>query len=178
MEQLTAKIWMELLDVKKISRYDHFFDLGGHSLLAFSLASQLEEKLNLSIPVGLIFEFPILQKYCASLEKITAELLPPVIPVERNQPIPLSFGQERLWHRLPAEFNNYRVSYQRVFLGNLDTGALKKSILELVRRHEILRTIFPCKNGKPYQHILPPESIDLKWIDLTELSEEKTGRGK
>jgi amino acid adenylation domain-containing protein len=46
-EQLLARIWMETLNVPRVSVYDNFFDLGGHSLLATQMVAKLEQELGL-----------------------------------------------------------------------------------------------------------------------------------
>ncbi|HEU5218074.1 MAG TPA: condensation domain-containing protein, partial [Gemmatimonadales bacterium] len=52
--------------------------------------------------------------------------------------------------------------------GSLDRSALRKALTELVRRHEILRTIFPIRSGEPVQHVLPPFDVALPELDLRE----------
>jgi hypothetical protein len=46
--------------------------------------------------------------------------------------------------------------------GNLDTEALEKSLNEIVRRHEVLRTVFPTENGTPIQRIRPAAPVRLQ----------------
>lgn len=48
-EQALAKLWMELLQQKKINRHDNFFDLGGNSLLGLMAVNAIQETLNYQI---------------------------------------------------------------------------------------------------------------------------------
>jgi amino acid adenylation domain-containing protein len=56
-EELIADIWRVVLDAKAVGRDDNFFDIGGTSVLLASVRSQLQQKLNRTIPVTWMFEF-------------------------------------------------------------------------------------------------------------------------
>jgi amino acid adenylation domain-containing protein len=43
-EALLAELWCDVLDLERVSVYDHFFDLGGHSMLTISVIARFEEK--------------------------------------------------------------------------------------------------------------------------------------
>jgi hypothetical protein len=55
--------------------------------------------------------------------------------------------------------------------GRLQAPALRRSLSEILRRHEVLRTCFPARDGDPSQEILSPEPIPLLVVDLGELAE-------
>ncbi|MGH9894745.1 MAG: condensation domain-containing protein, partial [bacterium] len=58
-----------------------------------------------------------------------------------------------------------RSSFLRL-TGRLDTAALERSLNEIVRRHEVLRTTFPSVDGRPYQLISPALTVALPIVDL------------
>ncbi|HEX8149371.1 MAG TPA: SDR family NAD(P)-dependent oxidoreductase, partial [Pyrinomonadaceae bacterium] len=58
-ERTIIEIWKELLGFTEIGIYDNFLELGGHSLLAIQLISRLRETFNVEIPVGTLFEAPV-----------------------------------------------------------------------------------------------------------------------
>ncbi|HEX6289381.1 MAG TPA: amino acid adenylation domain-containing protein, partial [Herpetosiphonaceae bacterium] len=102
---------------------------------------------------------------------------PTIQPVDRAQPLPLSFAQERLW--FIDQWEPGRATYnlpQVVRLrGLLDSDALRDSLSEVVRRHEVLRTTFapaasngsdPTQQGRPVQIIHPPSIVALPCHDL------------
>ncbi|MCP4593051.1 MAG: condensation protein, partial [bacterium] len=74
--------------------------------------------------------------------------------------LPLSFGQERLWFiaELEPESGVYNTFYALRFRGELAVPALDASFLDVVGRHESLRTTFAAPDGKPIQvvHAAPP----------------------
>ena len=92
------------------------------------------------------------------------------IPKRENLRLPpLSFAQQRLWFLDQLEPGKSLYNIPRIvrISGALNVTAIKRSLDEIVRRHESLRTIFAVSNGKPSQLILSKESADLSIIDLT-----------
>ncbi|WP_153788945.1 amino acid adenylation domain-containing protein [Pseudomonas sp. EMN2] len=56
LEQTLAQIWQEALQLEQVGVHDNFFALGGHSLLATRIRSQVQERLNLDLPLRVFFE--------------------------------------------------------------------------------------------------------------------------
>ena len=96
------------------------------------------------------------------------EVPPTIPPRDQAQPIPLSFAQQRLWFLDQFEpgkaFYNITVAYR--LQGLLQATALEKSLNDMVRRHEVLRTAFTATQGQPLQTILPAAAFPWQWIDL------------
>ncbi|MDN6380045.1 MAG: amino acid adenylation domain-containing protein, partial [Brevibacterium aurantiacum] len=78
----------------------------------------------------------------------------------RPHAIPLSFGQARMHflNQLDTRASDYTISLAARFEGDLDPDILAQALNEVITRHEILRTIYPTIDGRPVQHILPPEA--------------------
>jgi len=57
--------------------------------------------------------------------------------------------------------------------GPLEPTVLARTIDEIVRRHEVLRSIFPERNGEPIQLVLPPQPLALRVTNLTDLPESE-----
>lgn len=97
---------------------------------------------------------------------------PPIAPLPRDAALPLSFAQQRLWlldQLMPgSSLNNI---FQAVRLqGLLSVAALRQTLNEIARRHEVLRTTFPARiDGRPIQSIAPPSGLALPLIDLSGL---------
>ena len=95
-------------------------------------------------------------------------------PIPRHGNLPLSFGQKRLWfvEQLNSgnPIHNLCAAYR--LQGELKIDILAKSIQEITRRHEVLRTTFPAIKEEPIQLISPNVTIKLETIDLTEISKE------
>jgi hypothetical protein len=101
----------------------------------------------------------------------------PVTPVDRKNrnTFPLSFAQERLWFICQLDPGNfaYNIIFAAGLEGKLDKKVLERSINEIIRRHEILRTVFIFDKEKPVQVILDELTLPLEMIDLGDLSRER-----
>ncbi|MDG4786446.1 amino acid adenylation domain-containing protein [Micromonospora sp. WMMD1102] len=100
--------------------------------------------------------------------------------VDRNGPLPLSFGQQQMWFlsRLDPGSWEYLVPLALRLRGTLDAAALRRALTGLVGRHEILRTRYALADGEPVQVIDPAGPVELAVTDLTELPEaEREARG-
>jgi amino acid adenylation domain-containing protein len=176
-EELVAGIWAEVLDLERVGVNDNFFDLGGHSLLATQVTTRVRESLKVDVPLRALFESSNLFEFAKYVEaemfSAKAPQAPPVVPVPRNGTAPLSFSQERLWFldQLQPDSAAYNVLIGLELSGSLDVPALERSIQEIVRRHETLRTSFSMVNGQLVQVIAGEIELEICRRDLSEMSE-------
>ena len=107
------------------------------------------------------------------LRRAGLPVLPPVVRVDRDRPLPLSFAQERLWFidRLEGGSAPYNIPDALRLTGALDVDALERSLGEIVRRHESLRTVFAEVDGGAVQVIAPFAGFALPVDDLSGLDE-------
>lgn len=65
-------LWLEVLPntPASVSKSDSFFDLGGHSILATRMIFALRKKLNVEIPLGVIFKIPTLEGFAKEVDKV------------------------------------------------------------------------------------------------------------
>jgi amino acid adenylation domain-containing protein len=180
-EEVVAGIWAEVLRLERVGVEESFFDLGGHSLLATQLVSRIRELFGVELPVRALFEGPTVAELAARVEEMRrADLpvLPPLVPVERTGPLPLSFAQERLWFidRMEPESAVYNVPVALRLVGALDRAALERALGEIVRRHESLRTVFAEAGGSPVQVIAPFRGFALPAEELPEPGEAAARR--
>jgi amino acid adenylation domain-containing protein len=112
----------------------------------------------------------LLERYLksAGLDLTSAVIIPQ--PRDTNK-FPLSFAQERIWFMDQLEPNRpiYNLPDTHYFKGPLDLDALQRTLTEIVRRHESLRTTFQTVDGEPMQVIAPPQPLSLHVIDLSDL---------
>jgi amino acid adenylation domain-containing protein len=96
-----------------------------------------------------------------------------IIPIERDGDLPVSFAQARQWFfdRLEGASATYNIPVALQLFGTLKIPVLEMAIIEIIRRHEILRTHFELVNDAPIQVINPHIAIDLPVIDLQQLLE-------
>ncbi|AEI67904.1 non-ribosomal peptide synthetase [Corallococcus macrosporus] len=96
----------------------------------------------------------------------------PGIPrVSREQPLPLSFPQRRLWFLDQFEPGTpaYNIPEFVRLTGPLHVPSLERALNEVIRRHEVLRTTFVAEDGEPRQRILPALTLSLGVLDLSYL---------
>lgn len=101
--------------------------------------------------------------------------LPPIKTVPRTDEIPLSFFQEIIYERLVrGGFNNTSYNLFRVLemSGALDVAALERTLNEIIRRHEILRTTLHDEGGRWVQKVTADRSLRLPVNDLSRVPEE------
>jgi hypothetical protein len=125
--------------------------------------------------VRAVFEAPAVASLAAEIESLrtagAALERPPLVRVDRQGPLPLSFAQERLWFldRLQPGTALYNVPLAVRLTGRLDVAALAGALTRIVRRHEALRTTFDAAAGAPRQVIAPAEPVAQPVVDLSGL---------
>src|SRR5690242_3602716 len=84
---------------------------------------------------------------------------------------PLSFAQQRLWflHLLDPHTAAYNMPFALRLSGQLNIPALERTLNEIVRRHEVLRTTFDALDGEPVQLIAATRQLELPLTDLSDL---------
>ncbi|HKE19752.1 MAG TPA: amino acid adenylation domain-containing protein [Kofleriaceae bacterium] len=113
----------------------------------------------------------------ASLDQVLGELaadparalsgLPSDGPADLVEPapprtFPLTHAQERLWFLETLAPGTTANHLQRIYRleGELDRGALERSLAALARRHDALRTVFRDVDSSPRQLVLPGPAIE------------------
>ena len=131
----------------------------------------------MEVPVRRIFEQPTIAGLAAGIEQArllgTGVILPPIERVPRDTEIPVSFAQQRLWFidQLMPGSPLYNVPTALAIAGPLDPEALQRSLGEILRRHESLRTTFTSHDGLPFQVISQEVELNLPVIDLSHIEE-------
>ncbi len=178
-EQAIAKVWQEILKIEQIGIHDNFFELGGNSLIATQVMSRLPQILALDLPLSLLFELPTIGELSERIDTILeasgdalGSSLTPIHAVSRDQPLPLSFAQQRLWliDQITAHNAVYNVPLAYRLTGDLDIKIFSQSLNAIAQRHESLRTAFTVVDQQPVQSFVGNLEIDLPIIDLRSLT--------
>ncbi len=101
-------------------------------------------------------------------EKTPGTLISSITPRSGQTLPPQSFAQQRLWFldQLSPGNTAYNLHIALHLTGPLNLSALERSLNEIVRRHEILRTTFSTDQGLPVQKIAPPSSVPIARFDV------------
>ncbi len=94
----------------------------------------------------------------------------PQVTDARPTTIPLSLAQRRLWAMMESNPAGSAHSISLAFRlgGDLDRSALVTALRDVADRHEILRTVFPSKDGRPHQRVLAGVTPDVTQVPCTE----------
>ncbi len=172
-----TKIWEELLGVEKIGLNDNFFELGGHSLSATRLVSMMRKELVVEVSIRDVFAHATIGELSTHLSGLSSSnLLPSIVKQEKDNYIPLSFSQERLWFLDQLQGSvEYHIPVVLRLKGSLDVNILEQSLKKIVERHEILRTVVYSKEGFGYQKVKKSENwkLKVKEVHSNNISEEE-----
>jgi amino acid adenylation domain-containing protein len=174
-EEVVAGIWADVLRLERVGVEESFFDLGGHSLLATRMVSRVRGSLGVELPLRAVFEAPTVAGLAARVDGLLREGAglegPPLVPVPRDRPLPLSFAQQRLWFldRLDPGSPAYNMPFPLRLAGALDVAVLRQAIARVVRRHEALRVVFEDGEEGPVQVVRPAAPVPLPAADLAGL---------
>jgi len=160
-EGVLAQVWADVLQVERVGRQDHFFELGGHSLLAMRMVSQVRQRLGVDLQLGDLFANAELAAVAQVLAQAGRSTLPDILPASRDQDLPLSFAQQRLWFLALMEGANtaYNIPIGLRLRGQLHVDALQRALARIVARHETLRSRFAQQGDDAQVLILPAEDV-------------------
>lgn len=181
LEKALAGVWAEVLHLEKVGIHDDFFALGGDSLMAAQLLTSLSQKLNREVDLSRFFDGPTVAEVARGIKRHDGasearRFASRIVPLPRpNRRAPASIAQERLWHLHQAlpDLPFFNVVKALRVTSPLDPALLERSINEIVRRHEILRTTFAIERGQCVQVIAPHLVLALAFHDLKRLSRSK-----
>ncbi|MCK3851422.1 amino acid adenylation domain-containing protein, partial [Pseudomonas sp. W2Jun17] len=172
LQQQVAAIWADILGAEHVGLNQHFFELGGHSLLAMQVVSRIRQTLSLEVPLKAVFEHPRLEAFVTALQAQDSPMptAPPLLPAGREQPLPLSYAQERQWFlwQLEPQSAAYHIPSALRLKGQLDLGALQHSFDSLLARHESLRTHIRQDHDGAVQVIEPQVALPITQTDVDE----------
>ncbi|MGA9567228.1 MAG: amino acid adenylation domain-containing protein, partial [Candidatus Korobacteraceae bacterium] len=178
-EEFLADVWASLLRVERPGIHDNFFALGGHSLMAAQVIARVRQTLGVELPLRAMFDAPTIAEFA---ERIAAErrartgvVVPPMTGVPRESEMPLSFAQQRLWFidQLEPGSPLYNLASMYRMRGALNVSALKRTVNEIVRRHESLRTTFHNVDGYPVARISQELTLSLPIAEVTGATPEQ-----
>ncbi|WP_339440775.1 non-ribosomal peptide synthetase [Pseudomonas proteolytica] len=177
LEQQIAGIWRTVLGLPRIGLRDDFFALGGHSLLATQIISRTRQACDVELPLRTLFEASELGDFAEQVRLIQASgqrnQQTAIGKVDRSQPVPLSYSQQRMWFLWQMEPDSpaYNVGGMARLRGVLDVGRFEAALQALIMRHETLRTTFPSLDGVARQKVAAQSSVRMSWQDFSGLTE-------
>ena len=171
LEDALAHIFVEVLQLERISARANFFEAGGHSLLATQVVSRVRQRLGIEAPVRAVFEAPSVRELARHLAGVRQEEGSAIQPYARTGAEPLSFAQERLWFHdryYGGRDTIYNLADVFRLTGSLDVERLSSALQSLAVRHETLRTAICDVDGSPVQVIGNAAPVAFEVEDINE----------
>jgi amino acid adenylation domain-containing protein len=171
LETRLAAIWQELLGISGLGIHDDFFELGGDSLKALTTIARIHRAFHTRVPLTEFFTHSTIKQLAGYIQDHAEKSQFHGIPlVEEKEYHPLSSSQKRLYilQQLDKESLAYNLPDVFRLEGEIDGNRLENTFIQLIRRHEILRTSFPVINGQPFQRVHSTVPFFLRYLDIGE----------
>ncbi|MEU1209622.1 amino acid adenylation domain-containing protein [Nocardia sp. NPDC005825] len=161
-ERLIAETFADVLHIDALGIDDSFFALGADSLVATRVAARLGAALDTEIPVRLLFDTATTAELATRIEQEAGSerrSRPPLIAAPRPDLVPLAPAQQRMWffNQYDTGSGAYNMPIALRLRGELNVEALRLALIDVLTRHESLRTRYPDHDGVLIQVV---ESVD------------------
>ncbi|NKY51767.1 non-ribosomal peptide synthetase [Nocardia vermiculata] len=163
-ERHLAALVVEVLDCDTVGVEDNFFDLGGNSLSAARAVARINAAFGSGLTIRDLFESPTVAQLAARVGEHTVDQASPkLVAGPRPHQLPLSLAQQRLWilNRFAEHAGAYNMPLAVELTGPLEVEMLRAALVDVLERHESLRTTFPDSPTGPVQVIHPAADIPL-----------------
>jgi amino acid adenylation domain-containing protein len=180
-ERQLIAIWRDVLGHDDIGTDEHFLALGGNSLHAVQVMARIQDVFGVALPLRRLFEAATIAEIARHIDRARGAgtaARPAAAPIQRHETTrehPLSYAQQRMWlmQELAPESRAYHLAGAMELWGALDGEALRRAFLDVMARHDILRTRFPTRDeGTPVAVV--EDRVDAPWelVDISTLADQ------
>jgi amino acid adenylation domain-containing protein len=166
-EKQLQGIWSDIFKQSDIGIEDDFFALGGDSISAIRFMSILRNKMNRHLKMKAFKLNATIKGVLAVSERDEISALTSLVPTKDQTEFLLSNQQMVAWymHKNQPESKAYLAEAATHFKGEFSIQALSASINQIIKRHDIYRSVFVEKDDLVIQKVLPHFELDLKRIN-------------
>lgn len=166
-EEMLVEIWAQILNINKraIGITDNFFFLEGNSIQVLQLLSKILETFNLRLPLEAFLKQPTIVGCIEYFKKEKTGQENRLVAAPMQDDYTLSYGQARIFRECNGRTDtNFNMPNVIEIDGHIDPVFLESVFVQLISRHEVLRTSFHLVNGNPRQvvHIRVPFNIHYR----------------
>ncbi|HUQ56291.1 non-ribosomal peptide synthetase [Lentzea sp.] len=166
-QEILCGLFAKVLGLGAVGLDDGFFDLGGHSLLAARLLASIRTVFGVELGIRVLFRDPTPRGLDGHLGA-TTPVRALARPGHRPQRVPLSSAQLGVRLAMEVADHAYTAPHAMRLHGDLDLTALRTASLDVVERHEALRTVFPEDVAGWHQVVLPADELVFDVADCAE----------
>lgn len=150
-----------------VSLEDHFFDLGGDSLIGVELLSDIHREMGVKLGFDALFANPRLSDLYAVIASSQQSEFKPIPKVEKQSIYSASWGQRRIFvlDQMQKKGSAYTIYDVLDIEGAIDEEKFLSALLEIVKRHEALRTTYSFSQNTVFQKIGEPK-IDFRIVEI------------
>ena len=175
-EKTLVKIWQTLFGFEQVGIQDDFIELGGDSLKAVQIITRIHKELNVSISLLDFFKEPTIERIAEYITHADRETYQSLSSVEKKEYYPLSSAQKRLYilHQMNPAALAYNLGSTTLLEGEIDKDRFENSFLQLIERHEMLRTSYHLIGGQPVQrvHDINEVEFEIEYIEASARDEQ------
>ena len=164
-EENLSGIWEEILGITPVNADDNFFEIGGDSIMSIQIAAKARQQ-GILIEPNQLFEHQTIRELAKNIEDPSQQISRP----DRNGEIPLTPIQHWFFEEHKNSPNHWNQAILVRPRKKIDPQILRKSVEELVKRHENLRMVFPESRGKRTARLERPAGSPLVTAKVQGLS--------
>jgi amino acid adenylation domain-containing protein len=153
-ERLTV-IWKQALGIEQVGVSTNFFELGGHSLKATKLIGIYEKEFQVKLSLKIFFENTTIEKQAQIIQNTSKTRFVKIERAPERAYYDLSSAQKRIYfmNELAVDKTSYNMPVMEFLGEEADALKIENTLLQLINRHESLRTSFVKKEERIYQQI-------------------------
>jgi tyrocidine synthetase-3 len=176
-----VEMWSKILGIAKeiIGINANFFELGGQSLKATILVTKIHQHFNVKLSLAGIFKQPTIRGLAGYIKEAETGEYISINPLEKKEYYRLSSPQKRLY--LLQQMNTQNIGYNMPGVISLtkepDMEKLERTFIQLITRHESLRTSFHLVEENPVQEIHDKVEFEIQYYENHKIHEEELSGG-
>ncbi len=169
-EKRLAAIWRELLSIDSAGIDDDFFNLGGHSLKATVLVTKIHKEFGVTIKLRDVFRLTTIRSIAEHINSKGTKEFKQIEKVTPKDYYKLSPSQKRIYllNKIEDGGTTYNLPGALFIEGKLELIRFKTAFMQLIERHETLRTSFHMIDGQPVQTIHEATAFDINVLEAQE----------
>ncbi len=165
-EKKLTFLFSDLLAIpqEQIGINSDFFACGGHSLKATQLTANIHKTFDVNISLADIFSGSTVREIAGVIKKASVEEFQPIERVPEKEYYELSPAQRRIYfaQQMTSDSTVYNMPSAMFLEGDVNPGKIQQVFIQLIARHESLRTSFHIIDGQAVQRVCQPGEIDFE----------------